>query len=233
MDKATFAVKKALLIFARRPIPGKVKTRLSPPLSPREATDLYQCMLEDVLENTSVLCNVDRLLFFDPGDDAEVFFQERYPGPRLFPQQGDGLGERLEHAFGVAFAMGYDAVAVIGTDSPDLPSGHVRDAFRCLEEEKADVVFGPATDGGYYLVASRKPHCGLFRGIPWSTGEVLVKSERNADSLGLTTVRLEVWHDLDTVDDLRRLFLGGNPDGAERTLRFLRENADRIGFRSF
>jgi rSAM/selenodomain-associated transferase 1 len=232
VDKATFAVRKALLIFARQPMPGKVKTRLSPPLSAGDAAELYRCMLEDVLDKTAPMREVERLLFYDPEDGADAFFRETCPDLQRFPQQGAGLGERLVHAFDRVFALGYGAAAAIGTDSPDLPSVRVGEAFSCLEEGMADVVFGPASDGGYYLVAMRKSHHGLFREIPWSTAQVLEKSERNALAAGLATVRLEAWHDLDTAADLRRLMREANPDGADRTIRFLREHAGEISFNS-
>jgi len=214
---------KALLIFAKQPLPGKVKTRLSPPFSPQEAADMYRCMLSDTLARVAGLPGVEIFLFFEPSCGAADFFRKNFPGIRIIPQQGEGLGERLTKAFEMVFGLGFESVAAIGTDSPDLPLFHLQQSFRLLQDEGADVVFGPAADGGYYLVALGRPCPGLFRDIPWSTSMVLEKSLEAASSLGLQVKSLPVWHDMDTVEDLKRFLAAGNPDYAPRTLHFLRE----------
>jgi uncharacterized protein len=214
---------KALLIFAKQPLPGKVKTRLSPPLSFEEAAAVYRCMLSDTLAKVADLTGVVTFLFFEPSGEAADFFQENFPGIRTFPQQGEGLGERLEKAFELVFALGFASVTVIGTDSPDLPLSYMEEAFRLSEKAGADAVFGPAADGGYYLVALRCHHPGLFRDIPWSTNHVLEKSMTAATSLGLQVELLPVWHDIDTVEDLKRFLAAGASECASSTLRFLRE----------
>lgn len=215
---------KALLIFAKQPLPGSVKTRLSPPLTFQAAADIYGCMLSDTLLKVAEVSGVERLLFFEPSCGAADFFQEYFPGIRAFPQQGNGLGERLETSFETAFSLGFKSVAAIGTDSPDLPLPYLEESFRLLEKGPADAVFGPAEDGGYYLVALRSCHPGLFRKIPWSTDRVLEKSLAAATALGLQVACLPVWHDMDTVEDLQRFLAGGSSEYAPRTLRFLREN---------
>lgn len=214
---------KALLLFAKQPLPGKVKTRLSPPLTHQEAAEVYRCMLFDTFAKVADLSDVSILLFFEPAPGAAGFFQRGFPGVRIFPQEGDGLGERLEKAFERVFALGFDSVAVIGTDSPDLPLAYLEEPYRLLEENGVDVAFGPAADGGYYLLASKRFYPGLFRGIPWSTNLVLKKSMDAAASFGLQVVTLPVWHDMDTIDDLKKFVAAGNPEYAPRTFRFLRE----------
>ncbi len=214
---------KALLIFAKQPLPGKVKTRLSPSFSSQAAADIYGCMLSDTLIKVSEVSGVERLLFFEPSCGAAGFFQENFPEIRAFPQRGAGLGERLENAFETAFSLGFESVAAIGTDSPDLPLSYLEESFRILEAGGVDTVFGPAMDGGYYLVALRSNYPGLFRNIPWSTNQVLEKSLTAAASLGLQVACLPVWHDMDTVEDLKRFLAGGSSEYAPRTLRFLRE----------
>jgi rSAM/selenodomain-associated transferase 1 len=216
-------MRQALIIFAKQPVPGRVKTRLSPPLSPADAARLYLGMLTDTIETFASFTTTDTFLFFEPSDGAEAFFRDAWPDLTVFPQQGGVLGERLENAFAGLFNAGFDAVAAMGSDSPDLPRAYVEAAFRYLEEGSAEVVFGPVEDGGYCLVAMGRLHPELFRGIPWSTGRVLEKSEQAAISLGLGTARLPAWHDLDTVGDLDRLLREGNPDAAPRTRRFLRQ----------
>jgi rSAM/selenodomain-associated transferase 1 len=214
---------KALLIFAKQPSPGKVKTRLSPPLSLQDAAEIYRCMLSDTLAKVAVLGGVEKFLFFEPSPEAEEFFRHGFPGFNVFPQEGAGLGERLVRAFEKVFSLGFRSVAAIGSDSPDLPPSLLEKSFRLLERGEADVVFGPAMDGGYYLVAQGFFSPGVFRDIPWSTDRVLEKSEAAAASLGLRVVCLPTWHDMDTVDDLKRFCAAGNPDSAPRTHRFLRE----------
>ncbi|RQW84178.1 MAG: glycosyltransferase [Geobacter sp.] len=214
---------KALLIFAKQPLPGKVKTRLTPPFSFQEAADIYRCMLSDTLTKLTDLPGVEKFLFFESSPGAEDFFQKAFPGVRTFPQQGDGLGDRLEKAFETVFALGFESAAAIGTDSPDLPLSYLEEPFRLLEEGGADVVFGPAVDGGYYLVALERSCPELFRDIPWSTNRVLERSMASAATLGLRVECLPIWHDMDTVEDLKKFLAAGNSEYAPRTLRFLRE----------
>jgi rSAM/selenodomain-associated transferase 1 len=214
-------MKKALLIFAKKPVAGTVKTRLSPPLSAGDAATLYRCMLGDTLDKVAVLRDVEPFLFYQPAEGAEDFFRNRYPRVTLFPQEGTGLGERMENAFGRVLSAGFGAAAAVGTDAPDLPLEYVEQAFRFLAEGRADVVFGPASDGGYYLVAMGRLMPELFRGIPWSTGEVLRESMETAAAAGIRTVTLPLWHDVDTVADLERFRSSG--EGAPRTRRFVRE----------
>lgn len=222
MSSTSLEMKRALLIFAKQPVPGRVKTRLSPPLSPDEAAELYHCMLADTMGNHLSCDHFDTLVFFEPSGAAEAFFRRTWPGVPAFPQQGEGLGERLEQAFALAFVMGFGAVAAIGSDSPDLPPLYVEDAFRLLEEGRADVIFGPVEDGGYCLIAMKRPYPGLFRDIPWSSGEVLERSEEAARALGLRSARLPLWHDLDRFEDLELLLTDGSEGGAARTAGFLR-----------
>ncbi len=212
---------KALIIFAKRPVPGRVKTRLSPPLSPEQAAELYRCMLEDILAKTANLAGVDQRIFYEPDEDAAAFFSGIAAGVTCAPQEGKDLGERMANAFEELLAEGYGRVAIIGTDLPDLPLGYVEDAFELLESGEHDAVFGPAEDGGYYLLAMGEMHGELFRDVPWSTGEVLQKSLERGKEAGLSVALLPVWHDVDTADDLHRpeLIDGGN--GAPRTREFL------------
>jgi hypothetical protein len=217
------SMNKALLIFAKQPLPGKVKTRLSPPLSLQEAADLYQCMLTDTLAKLADLSVVEKFLFYEPSCGAADYFRINYPEIKAFPQQGDALGSRLEHAFETVFSLGFESVAAIGTDSPDLPLAYLEEPFRLLEKSTAKVVFGPAADGGYYLVALAGPCPELFCDIPWSTKDVLERSMAAAAVVGLQVESLPVWHDMDTVDDLKRFLAGGDANCAPRTLSFLQE----------
>jgi uncharacterized protein len=220
VDKASFPVKKALLVFAKQPVAGRVKTRLSPPLSARDAAELYRCMLADTLQRVTSLRQVEVILFFDPSHGAEAYFRETWPDLTSFPQEGNGLGARLENAFSRVFASGFTVAAAMGTDSPDLPLTHVADAFRTLQESAADVVFGPTTDGGYYLVAMGQLYPELFRAIPWSTGRVLAESRVRAEADSLAVTLLPEWEDMDTIAELKRFVLRETARDAPLTLEF-------------
>lgn len=214
-------LKKALIVFAKRPVPGRVKTRLSPPLSPGEAAELYRCMLEDVLAKTARLARLRKYLFYEGGVDAGRYFAGTVRGMTCLPQQGNDLGERMANAFRHVFAEGCEAAAVIGTDSPDLPLEFVREAFRLLESDQTATVLGPSEDGGYYLLGMREMYPELFRDILWSSANVLKESLRRAEHSGITVSLLPPWHDVDTAEDLRRPQLLDEGNGAPLTRAFI------------
>ena len=212
-------LKKALIVFAKRPVPGRVKTRLSPPLSPGEAAELYRCMLEDVLAKTAHLPHIRKYLFYEGGADTGRYFAGTGTGMTCLPQQGNDLGERMAHAFRHVFAEGCGAVVIIGTDSPDLPVSFIDMAYELLKEGEA--VLGPSEDGGYYLLGMREMHAGLFHDIPWSSANVLQESLRKAEQEGITVSLLPPWHDVDTAEDLRRPQLLDEENGAPLTRAFI------------
>jgi rSAM/selenodomain-associated transferase 1 len=195
---------RGLIIFAREPVPGKVKTRLAREVGNQCAAELYSAMIEDVLANAASLEGVQPLLFWAL-DSAEMPAAPIIPGLRILEQHGTTLGARMEAAFRHAFQSGIDVCCIIGTDSPDLPPEYIAEAFDQLEADKADVVFGPAEDGGYYLLGLRQSRRELFADIAWSTSDVLDASLKRATTLGLRTSLLPKWYDIDTLQDLQRL----------------------------
>lgn len=211
-------MKRALAIFAKTPQPGLVKTRLTPPLTLEEGAELYRCMLLDSVQRVSVL-SMDPFIFYD-GD--ETFFRQTFPGVPLIHQGAGGLGLRLETAFDKLGFLGYEARVVIGTDAPDLPLRFIDEAFHLLEAGN-DAVFGPAEDGGYYLVALSVRHADLFREIPWSGPHVLERSLDRAREAGLTTALLPTWYDVDCFEDLFRPGLSDPSNGAPLTRDFIGE----------
>lgn len=213
--------RKALIIFAKRPAPGRVKTRLSPPLTLEEAAELYHCMLKDILEKVSTLFNVDSHIFYEPEEQAAAYFKQAAPAMDRHPQNGKDLGERMAAAFEELFAAGYRHAAIIGTDIPDLPVEYVTEAFTELESRRVDAVFGPTEDGGYYLLAMGKLHAELFREIRWSSREVLETSLERAKTAGITVSLLPTWHDVDIAKDLERPELLDEGNGAPRTREFI------------
>jgi hypothetical protein len=191
-----------LLVVAKRPIPGQTKTRLCPPLTARQAADLYECFLRDTLEIMRRVPGVQRAISYLP-EDAGGYFQRLAPDMTLTPQCGETLGERLDHLLTVALAGGAERAVVMDSDSPTLPVEHIRRAFAQLAE--ADVVLGPARDGGYYLIGMKVPHSHLLQGVQMSTPHVLTDTLTLAANTGVTVSLLPAWYDVDTLADLDQL----------------------------
>lgn len=199
----------ALVIFAKAPIAGQVKTRLCPPLTHDEAATLHGSFVLDMLERTKVAAAklklpIDRYLACAPASSL-VFFQimEERQSVNLIDQVGDDLGARMQQAFETLFAKGYQRVFIVGTDIPSLPLDYYAQALALLDTH--DVVLGPALDGGYYLIGLTQPRPELFTGIAWSTDHVLAATQEKAAGLGLKTALLPSWRDVDTIDDLKAL----------------------------
>jgi len=175
-----------LIIFAKEPRPGQVKTRLSPPLSPEEAAQLYHRFILDILDEMARVPEMRLAVAFSP-PTAQVFFRRLAPpGTVLFPQEGADLGERMARAFARNFTAGFSPVVLRGSDVPDLPAAVVSEAKTVLAAGQARVVLGPCPDGGYYLVGLSEPQPALFRGPVWSSRTVLADTLRLARQLGLS-----------------------------------------------
>jgi hypothetical protein len=206
----------ALVVFAKAPVPGQVKTRLCPPLTPDEAATLHGSFVLDTLERTKAAAAqfklpFDRYLACAPSS-THVFFKimEERHGIKLIDQAGDDLGERMAQAFENLFTKGYKHTLIIGTDVPSLPLEEYQQALTLLDSH--DLVLGPALDGGYYLIGLNRPIPDLFVGIPWSTEQVLKLTQERARGLGLKSALLAPWRDVDTIDDLQALVEAGTLD---------------------
>lgn len=194
----------AIVIFARYPEPGKVKTRLLEQVSATDACRLYEAMLTRTvaLVKNSSLAQLD--LWVSSRPDAE-FFLNLCDRDRIFVQQGDNLGTRMVDAVNHTLARDEtDCVLVIGTDCPVLTSAYLDAALRALTEG-ADVVIGPSEDGGYVLIGLREPQPELFDNMPWSTPEVLPLTCERVAAKGLKLATLPVLWDVDRPEDLARL----------------------------
>lgn len=194
-------------IFAKQPVAGRVKTRLTPPLPPQEARALYRVALQETVARfadgpaASVLCCAGR----------QGWFARTFPGLPRLPQGRGNLGARLARVTAALFAAGGGPVAVAGADSPDLPLPLLAAAFAALAD--AEVAAIPCRDGGYALLALRGPAPALFAGIPWSTPEVLAATQARAAALGLRFATVGAWDDLDDLPSLHRL-LARSPECA-------------------
>jgi rSAM/selenodomain-associated transferase 1 len=195
----------ALAIMAKRPRAGEVKTRLCPPLTSEEAARLAHCFLLDKLDQVRRLPGVARFVAFSPSD-AEAFFGNQIgDGFSLLPQRGNDLGERLANLSERLLGGGFAAALIIGADSPTLPDAVIHEAHEALAVGMADVVLGPADDGGYYLIGLRRPGPFLFQGIAWGTDAVLSQTLARAGMARLRTHLLPAWYDVDVEADLHRL----------------------------
>lgn len=191
-----------LIIFAKEPLPGQVKTRLSPPLSPQETAQLYHSFLLDILEEMSRIPDLRLALAFSPPQARGFFRRLAPPDTDIFPQEGRDLGERMARAFARVFGGGFGPILLRGSDTPDLPAAVVSEAREVLAAGKAQVVLGPATDGGYYLVGLNEPQPSLFQGPTWSSNTVLSSTLEVARQRGLKVHLLPSWPDIDTYADL-------------------------------
>lgn len=193
--------RKGLIIFAREPLPGRVKTRLAAAIGDQAAVELYLAMLRDVLETSRKLTDVESVVFWDCEEKSLTQLEEIYRCSSRRQMSGD-LGQRMQAAFTEMFADGFESCCIIGSDAPDLPLSYIRDAYQLLEEQRTDAVFGPSADGGYYLLGLKRLYPGLFAGIDWSTGHVLRQSLAAAGFAGAATRLLPEWYDIDTPEDL-------------------------------
>ena len=223
-------MRNALVIVAKAPVVGQVKTRLCPPLSAAEATELFSCFLADTVARACTVPEVQVCLAFTPADSADLF-RTLLPFPvHYLPQRGNGLGERLRNIFADLLHEGFPRVVIMDSDSPTLPTAYVHEAFTLLGDPQHDAVFGPCNDGGYYLVGARAVHRELFENITWSTATVLTETLEQARRHGLSLALLPPWYDVDNGTDLHKLAAElsqlGHNDGVPRTRAFLA----RLGF---
>lgn len=198
------------IVFAKEPVPGRVKTRLVPPLDPAEAAALHAGLVLDTVERMlppwpDGAPRVELHVAGDPGHPLFAAVAGR--GVGLAVQRGADLGERMAAALHRALTEAERAV-LVGTDCPDLSSDHVSRALEALAGG-ADVVLVPATDGGYVLVGARRDARdrlpGIFAGVPWGTDRVLAATRERCASLGLALAELAPLDDLDRPEDLATL----------------------------
>ena len=208
----------ALTVMAKAPRAGKVKTRLSPPLSLEQTAELNIQFLRDTTENLAAVMGGAGLISYTPVGD-EALFDGLLPATfALVPQRGDGFGERLLAAATDILAIGYGSVCLIDSDSPTVPTAAFEQAVEVLRAPGDRVVLGPSDDGGYYLIGFKQPHHKPFERITWSTEHVLNETLERCAEAGLEVVLLPTWYDVDdaaTLDILKsEVLLGVTPNFA-------------------
>lgn len=187
----------AILYFVKYPTPGKVKTRLAKSIGEAQAAELYRQLAEENFTVVRACRNSNLIVFLDPPEDQARVHQWLWGADSYIPQEGMGLGDRLEHAFQWAFDQGYKRVAAYGSDTLHLTTTIVEQGFVALKD--VDVVIGPAKDGGYYLIGTTSNQAKLFEEIPWSTSEVLLETYKRINVLKLRYHTLCLLEDMDEV----------------------------------
>jgi uncharacterized protein len=194
--------------MAKAPRPGKVKTRLSPPLTPDQASALNICFIRDTTENIQQVTEASNsagLVAYTPVGDESAFDGLLPSAFQLLAQRGDGFGERLLYACEDLFACGFSAVCLIDSDSPTLPQDALLQAVERLSRAGDRMVLGGSNDGGYYLIGMKRLHHRLFEQIDWSTERVFEQTLERAREIGLATELLPTWYDVDDAATLERL----------------------------
>ena len=188
-----------LLIFARHPALGQVKTRLARTEGPEAALQVYRELLRHTRAAADGLA-VAKILWLAGDESATGSAFEAWAGYQQRPQPAGDLGERMHQAFAAAFDSGATAAVIIGTDCPELTTEHLNAAFQQLATH--EVVVGPARDGGYYLLGMRNLVPEFFQNKAWSTDAVLATTLADAARLGLRVAHLPVLSDVDNAEDL-------------------------------
>ena len=198
-------MKPCVIVFAKNPVPNQVKTRLVPTLSPEQAATLYTAFLTDWCETLAKLLGVDLIIAYTPAE-ARPDLQALIGDNALYiPQIDADLGERLTSATQWATEQGYTKILLVGSDSPTLPISYISKALTLLDSR--DIVIGPSTDGGYYLIGFSATNIAvtvpfIFEEIAWSTTNVLQQTVTRIQSRKATIGLLPPWYDIDTAEDL-------------------------------
>ncbi len=187
------------MLFARDPVLGQVKTRLSPSMDAATILKLYTCFLRDSLDKIRQVKNADRFVGVAPSHQSGFFTDIADSDIRLFVQEGKKLGDKMRRAIQDRLAEGYEKAVIIGSDSPSLPVAYIEQA---LDSDK-DIVLGPSIDGGYYLIAMRKKVIEVFDGVSWGTEHVLRETAAHLQRDGATLELLPIWYDIDSPEDLQ------------------------------
>jgi rSAM/selenodomain-associated transferase 1 len=187
--------KTLLIVFVKNNIIGKVKTRLAKTVGDNKAFEVYK-QLVDITEECSLKVDSDKHIYF-----SEKVITSKWVDELKFVQQGNSLGDRMSNAFENGFKQGYEKVILIGSDLPDISPSIIQEAFDKLE--KSEVVFGPAEDGGYYLIGMKKPRKFIFENKPWSETELLKLTLEELGKQDVSYSFLQTLNDIDTFEDLK------------------------------
>jgi rSAM/selenodomain-associated transferase 1 len=188
-----------LIIIAKYPDAGFVKTRLNGFMPDEKILELYKYLLEQTIHKLRTIPGVDTYIAYAP-EHAEKYFS-RF-GAGLIRLSSCDLGLNMAYAFKTVFNMGYQKAALVGADIPDLTEAIILQAFDLLSD--TDLVYGPAEDGGYYLVGMRMLIQEVFENVPWSSDKTLSKSLEQAEQFDYTVGFTKTLRDIDTIEDVKK-----------------------------
>lgn len=203
-----FAGLCALGIMTKVPEAGKVKTRLTPPLTQDEAATLNVCFLRDL--SWSIVAGIESspakgVAIYTPVGKESAYNEILPEGFVLIAQRGEDFGERLRNAVGDLLEVGFESVCLINSDSPTVPATSFAEAATELATPGDRIVLGPSDDGGYYLIGLKALHRRLFEEIDWSTERALAQTLERAEEIGISVHQLPSGFDVDDRVTLRRL----------------------------
>lgn len=201
-------MKEALVIFAKAPLIGQVKTRLLGAFTAEQVTELYIAFLRDTFALMEAVQEereeLSLVLCYTPAEELEAFEAADIDGCLMLAQRGAQLGERLENCCADLLASGFQSLVVIGADSPTLPEEILVEAFSRLQTPQ-QITLGPTTDGGFYLVGLNYLPPAFFSPIDWTVEQTLAQLQIRANQMGLVLSLLPEWYDIDRADDVARL----------------------------
>ncbi|MDG1730154.1 MAG: TIGR04282 family arsenosugar biosynthesis glycosyltransferase [Algibacter sp.] len=186
--------KALVIVFVKNIKLGKVKTRLAKTIGNQGAFEVYSKLVE-VTEKATEDLSVDRRIYF-----SDAIVKTAWKNDYKAVQHGIDLGERMKNAFKKGFEDGYNRIALIGSDLPDIKTSHINNGLNALKQN--EVVFGPAEDGGYYLIGLSKMHNFVFENKPWSRSNLLEKTLSELKENSVTFTTLDTLNDIDTYEDL-------------------------------
>jgi len=185
-----------LIIFVKNIVLGKVKTRLAKTVGDDAAFQVYKYLVEITERETENLEDFDKHIYF-----SDVIIEIKWKNDKKFVQKGNDLGERMKNAFQHGFDLGYKNVIGLGSDLPDLTKNEINLGLTVLKEK--DVVFGPASDGGYYLIGMNKMISSIFENKPWSTNYLLKETLIELKEQNISFDLIKELNDIDTLEDLK------------------------------
>ncbi len=195
-----------IIIMAKVPRLGAVKTRLRPILSKAQCVELAVCFLKDTFKKARKICpNV--IIAFSPDDGRNELKKLLPEMPIMIEQTGNDLGERMQSAITFAENQKFSPIILIGTDSPTFPIEYLSQAIESFEENRVKIVLGAADDGGYYLIGFRNSNEHIFENIEWSSEKTFAQTAENVRKfLGCAPFQIRDWYDIDTPEDLKKLY---------------------------
>ncbi len=216
-------MKCSIIIMAKVPRAGNVKTRLQPFLSPKQCAAISEAFLEDAINKAQTQTD-ELIVAFAPPNERDYFAKLENDNFILVEQKGTNLGEKMFNAFEFAFSNNSDAVVMIGTDSPTFPAEFIKQAFAKLMI--SDAVLGKSADGGFYLIGLQTLHNEIFADVEWSSAATFEQTARNIKKIGLKLSLIPDWFDVDLPEDLAALRKTSTADQitAPKTFQWLKDN---------